>query len=127
MPADGFSIRAAAPRLPRVMNNFVHDMCTGIWFACVSSSSWSWTAARWECPSKLPQCSHRRVWPCSGCWSSSLVGIAVTGADPPALLASARPPPDLLRAKRPALIAKHVAFIVMFGLGTLWAARLAFG
>jgi hypothetical protein len=31
-------------------------------------------------------------------------------------------PPDQVRAKRSALVVKHVAFLVVYGLGTVWAA-----
>ena len=124
MPADGFSY-GGSTALPRVVNNFVHDLCTGMWFACllvlwfVESRS---TGVPVEAAAVLSSASVAVFW----LLAASLAGIAVTGAIR-LVYWRAETPPDMLRAKRPALIAKHVAFLVVFGLGTLWAAQLAFG
>jgi hypothetical protein len=56
---------------------------------------------------------------------ASLVGLTVTG-----ILRlfywRRETPPEFVRQKRRALIAKHIAFLLAYGLGTAWAATLAF-
>lgn len=56
---------------------------------------------------------------------ASLIGIAATGV---ARLFYWRSdtPADQRAAKRTALIVKHLGFVVVYGLGTLWAAAVVF-
>ena len=56
----------------------------------------------------------------------SLVGLTVTGAIR-LFYWRAETPPDELKTKRGALIVKHVAFLLVYGLGTAWAAWMVFG
>ena len=56
----------------------------------------------------------------------SLVGLSVTGAIRLFYWRSDTPP-EQLRTKRGALIVKHVAFLLIYGLGTAWAAWMVFG
>jgi putative copper export protein len=124
MPTDGFSY-GGSTAISRVVNNFVHDLCTGMWFACLLVL---WVVERQsvgvpaEAAAVLSSASVAVFW----LLVLSLAGIAITGAIR-LMYWRAETPADMLRAKRPALIAKHVAFVVVFGLGTLWAAQLAFG
>jgi len=55
----------------------------------------------------------------------SLVGLTVTGAIR-LLYWRADTPPGELKTKRGALVVKHVAFLLIYGLGTLWAALTVF-
>ena len=50
----------------------------------------------------------------------SLLGLIVTGAIR-LFYWRADTPSEQLKAKRGALIAKHVAFVLVYGLGTAWA------
>jgi ABC-type anion transport system duplicated permease subunit len=109
---------------PRIVNNFIHDMSTGTWAACVLVV---WTLA--EQSSKLPGAGsaiavaeHRVFW----LLVISLAGLAVTGA---LRLAYWRDEATqgTIAQKRAALIAKHVGFLLIYGVGTAWAAWMTFG
>jgi cytochrome b subunit of formate dehydrogenase len=56
----------------------------------------------------------------------SLVGLSVTGAIR-LLYWRADTPPEQLRTKRGALVVKHIAFLLVYGLGTAWAVWAVFG
>jgi hypothetical protein len=110
---------------PRIVNNFVHDMSTGTWAACVLViwTLWRETAsASAETAQALALAEQRVFW----LLVAALVGLAVTGA---LRLAYWRDDTteETLAPKRSALIVKHVAFVVIYGLGSLWAAWMAFG
>jgi len=118
---------AAAPQgsaLPRIINNFIHDMSTGTWAACLLVI---WViAARSkgvppEAAAVLAQASATVFW----LLVFSLVGLTITGAIR-ILYWRTDTPPEQLKTKRKALIVKHVAFLVIYGAGTVWAALLAF-
>jgi uncharacterized membrane protein len=124
--ADGGSSSASGrSALPRIVNNFIHDMSTGTWAACmlviwvISSKSQGVPA---EASAVLGDANQLVFW----LLVASLVGLSVTGgirlfywrADTPA---------DQLREKRGALVVKHLAFLLVYGLGTVWAAVTVFG
>ena len=103
----------------RLVNNWVHDFSSGLWGACVlvvyllsarSSASETPSSPHWR--------GRRRL----------LVGAArVTGSDRRYGRGAARrtgAPPrrrTSCAAKRPALIGKHVAYLVIYAGGTAWA------
>jgi hypothetical protein len=111
-------------KLSRVVNNFVHDMSTGTWFACLLVI---WVISRRiagappEAQAVLVDAERAVFW----LLAASLVGLAVTGGlrlfywrqDTPA---------DELAAKRGALLVKHVGFLLVYGLGTVLAGWLVF-
>ena len=119
------AVSGQASALPRIVNNFVHDMSTGTWAACmlviwvISSRS---QGVPPEAAAVLADANTLVFW----LLAVSLVGLTVTGA---ARLFYWRSdtPPEQLKAKRGALIVKHVAFLLVYGLGTLWAALAVFG
>jgi membrane protein YdbS with pleckstrin-like domain len=110
--------------LPRIVNNFVHDMSTGTWAACVLVI---WVIASRsrgvppEAAAVLSDASGAVFW----LLVISLVGLTVTGAIRLFYWRSDTPP-EQLKTKRGALIVKHVAFLLIYGLGTAWAAWMAF-
>jgi membrane protein YdbS with pleckstrin-like domain len=131
MPSDETpapSAPAAAGRrsaLPRIVNNFVHDMSTGTWAACVLVI---WVIASRsqgvppEAAAVLSDANSVVFW----LLVVSLVGLTVTGAVR-LLYWRSETPPDELKTKRGALIVKHVAFLLIYGFGTAWAAWMVFG
>ena len=122
------SVPAAASRrstLPRIVNNFVHDMSTGTWAACVLVI-WVIASRSQGVPSEaaavLSDANTVVFW----LLVISLVGLTVTGAAR-LLYWRSDTPPEQLKTKRGALIVKHVAFLLIYGLGTAWAAWMVFG
>jgi membrane protein YdbS with pleckstrin-like domain len=130
MPSDETpapSAPAASRRgsaLPRIVNNFVHDMSTGTWAACMLVI---WVIASrmqgvpTEAATVLSDANTVVFW----LLVVSLVGLTITGAVR-LLYWRSQTSPEELRTKRGALIVKHVAFLVIYGLGTAWAAWLVF-
>lgn len=102
----------------RIANNFLHDMATGTWAACLAvllvlSSRIDGMPA--EAASALGEAMTLVFWILAG----ALVVLAVTGAL--RLIYWRREgSPDELAAKRKSLIAKHIAFLVIYGGGTVW-------
>lgn len=122
------SAPAAASRgsaLPRIVNNFVHDMSTGTWAACVLVI-WVIASRSQGVPSQaaavLGDATRVVFW----LLVVSLVGLSLTGGIR-LFYWRAETPPDELKTKRGALILKHVAFLLVYGLGTAWAAWMVFG
>ena len=111
--------------LPRIVNNFVHDMSTGTWAACVLVI---WVIASRsqgvppEAAAVLSDANSLVFW----LLVVSLIGLSVTGAIRLFYWRSDTPP-EQLKTKRGALIVKHVAFLLIYGLGTAWAAWMVFG
>jgi len=116
--------RTRPSALPRVVNNFIHDMSTGTWAACMLVI-WVISAQSGGVPPEaaavLAQASQTVFW----LLAVSLMGLAVTGG---IRLRYWRldTPPEQLKAKRGALVVKHVAFLVVYGFGTAWAAFTVF-
>ena len=131
MPSDETPIPGApaavsrSSALPRIVNNFVHDMSTGTWAACVLVI---WVIASRsqgvppEAAAVLSDANSVVFW----LLVISLVGLTVTGAVRLFYWRSDTPP-EQLKTKRGALIVKHVAFLLIYGLGTAWAAWTVFG
>jgi putative copper export protein len=125
MPASDKFAYGGSTALGRIVTNFVHDMSTGIWFACllvlwvISSRS---AGAPAEAAVVLSSASQAVFW----LLVASLVGLTVTGALR-LVYWRAETPPEMRSTKRSALIIKHAAFLVVYGLGTAWAALLVFG
>jgi putative copper export protein len=122
--SDGRFAYGGSTALSRITTNFIHDMSTGTWFACLIVM-WTIDSRSQGVPAEAAavlSAANRNVF-----WLlvASLVGLTVTG-----ILRlfywRRETAPELLRQKRRALIFKHVAFLLVYGLGTLWAATLAF-
>lgn len=116
---DARSGTAGWPAWARVANNWVHDVCTGLWFACVlvvwllvSRAS----GASAEAASVLDQTALTMF----GIALAALFGITVTGALRLAYW-RADTPSEQVASKRPMLIGKHIAFVAVYGAGTVWA------
>jgi membrane protein YdbS with pleckstrin-like domain len=111
--------------LPRIVNNFVHDMSTGTWAACVLVIWVIASRSRGVAPEAAAVLSEANTvvfW----LLVISLVGLTVTGAIR-LLYWRSETSPEELKTKRGALIVKHVAFLLVYGLGTAWAAWMVFG
>jgi hypothetical protein len=111
--------------LPRIVNNFVHDMSTGTWAACllviwvVSSQAKGVPPAA---AAALGDANRVVFW----LLVAALVGLTVTGAIR-LFYWRAEAAPEELKEKRAALIVKHIAFLLIYGVGTAWAAWVVFG
>ena len=102
----------------RVTNNFLHDMATGTWAACLMVL---WVLNR-EIIGMPPQAAgavEEAMWLVFWLLIAALVIVTVTGALR-LFYWRATTIADELVAKRRALIVKHIAFLVIFGGGTVW-------
>ena len=130
MPSDADTTvdpAAGAPSgsaLPRIVNNFIHDMSTGTWAACMLVI-WLIASRSGGVPPQaaavLAEANTAVFW----LLLVSLVGLTVTGGIRLSYW-RADTPPEQRGDKRRALIVKHVAFLVVYGLGTAWAAWTVF-
>ena len=112
------------PAYVRITTNFVHDMSTGTWAACVLVI-WTISAKSGGMPADAARVLHDANLAVFWLLMVALAGLAVTGIMR-LLYWRAETPPDVLREKRTALIVKHVAFLGIYGLGSVWAAFMAF-
>ena len=111
MPAE-----SSAARYARITNDFLHDMATGTWAACL--------LVLWLLSRRVPAMPEDAALALADAMSAvfwlqvaALVVLVVTGAVRLAYWRSHTAAADLA-AKRRALIVKHVAFIVLYGAGT---------
>ena len=111
--------------LPRIVNNFVHDMSTGTWAACVLVI-WVIASRSQGVPPQAATVLGDATLVVFWLLVVSLVGLSLTGGLRLFYWRS-ETPPDELKTKRGALIVKHVAFLLIYGLGTAWAAWMVFG
>lgn len=108
----------------RLINNWSHDVGTGLWAACllviwvlrtkvdaIAASSGGASAV-----SALADVQWTIFW----LLVAALVVIAVTGV-PRLMYWKQDMNPKTMQAARVALIGKHVAFLVIYGGGTWWA------
>lgn len=106
----------------RLANNWAHDVGTGLWAAClvvlvvVSGRRSEFMAASPEAFALLAEVTGVVF----GLLALALVVITVTGAFR-LFYWCAQTPPEEMASKRPALIWKHVAFLVIYAPGTWWA------
>ncbi|MDA3936868.1 MAG: hypothetical protein PF636_08440 [Actinomycetota bacterium] len=102
----------------RIVNNFLHDMATGTWAAC-AMVIWVLSGKTSTMPFDAAQAvesAMRSVW-----WLLivALLVITVTGAFR-LFYWRGQTPDDERAAKRRALVIKHVAFLVIYGGGSVW-------
>lgn len=102
----------------RITNNFLHDMATGTWAACLAvllvlRSRLGGMPA--EAAAAVGDAMMLVFWLLVG----ALVVVTVTGVVRLVYWRAESAPADLA-AKRKALIVKHVAFLVIYGGGTVW-------
>ncbi|MCL4553774.1 MAG: hypothetical protein M1565_01365 [Actinobacteria bacterium] len=103
----------------RVTNNFLHDMATGTWAACVLVL---WVLDR-EAVGIPQEAQAALASAAEVVWILLLVAlvvVTVTGI-PRIFYWRATTPREELAAKRRALIIKHIAFLVIYGGGSWWA------
>ncbi|HEY5547998.1 MAG TPA: hypothetical protein VIL17_00205 [Coriobacteriia bacterium] len=131
MPSDETPIPGApaavsrSSALPRIVNNFVHDMSTGTWAACVLVI-WVIASRSQGVPPQAAVVLRDATSVVFWLLVVSLVGLSLTGGIR-LFYWRAETPPDELKTKRGALIFKHIAFLLVYGLGTAWAAWVVFG
>jgi putative copper export protein len=102
----------------RITNNFLHDMATGTWAACLAVLvllSSRLVGMPEAAAAALGDAMALVFWLLVG----ALVVLAITGAVRLVYWRRESAPAELA-AKRSALIAKHVAFLVVYGGGTVW-------
>lgn len=106
----------------RITNNFAHDMATGTWAACLAVLA---VLARRlvGMPAEAAAALGDAMWLVFWLLVGALVMLTLTGALR-LLYWRAEAMPEELTAKRRALIVKHVAFLVVYGGGTLWGRLL---
>jgi hypothetical protein len=106
-----------------IVNDFIHDMSTGLWAASLLVI---WVLSRRAASASAEVAEALRAAEQAVFWLlvAALIGLAVTGAVRLAYWRRATPPAALAE-KRALLAAKHVAFFVVYGLGTVWAYWMA--
>lgn len=106
----------------RVTNNFLHDMATGTWAACVLVL---WVLARQAAgahpgvAAALGEASALVFW----MLLAALLALTVTGGLRIFYWRTTTSAEEIT-AKRRALVVKHVAFLVIYGGGSWWAFTL---
>jgi hypothetical protein len=108
----------------RIVTNFIHDLSTGVWFACVLVI-WVIGARTTGAPPEATAVLYEAMGTVFWLLVASLVGIAVTGGLR-LLYWRKDTAPELVARKRRALIAKHAAFLLVYGAGTVLAAMTVF-
>jgi hypothetical protein len=108
----------------RIVNNWLHDVGTGLWAACLLAIA---VVGRKAIAAGFPvqaAVALRDVqWLLFWLMVAALVDIALTGGLRLAYWRKETTPAEM-PSKRPALIGKHVAFLLIYGGGTAWALHL---
>ena len=102
----------------RIVNNFLHDMATGTWAACLAVLlllSGRLTGMPAEAAAALGDAMTLVFWLLVG----ALVVVSATGGIRLAYWRQ-QTAPEELAAKRRALVIKHIAFFAVYGGGTVW-------
>lgn len=109
----------------RIVNNFLHDMATGTWAACLLVL----VVLRGRAAGADPE-----VVAALGAAGAAVFRLAVGAVATVAVTGGIRlgywrreARPEELVAKRRALVLKHVAFLLVYGPGTVWAWTLVAG
>lgn len=107
----------------RLLNNWAHDVGSGLWAACVFVI-WMLRGRMYELATTAGPAFATAMlgvmWSIFWVLVGALVVIAFTGVIR-LLYWRRETPPELMPAKRPALVGKHVAFLVIYGGGSVWA------
>lgn len=111
-------------RVLQIVVGFAHDFAAGIWAATVLGVWWlERVPAGGEVRTLLDALERQFFWIGVGC-----VGIVLaTGAGRTFTYVDNHYGPDAERARRRALVLKHIVLFAIFGAGTFWQHRLAFG
>jgi hypothetical protein len=107
----------------RLTNNWLHDVGTGLWAAgllVIWVLDTRKDALAVQAGSAFADAMLGVEWLVFWLLVAALVDIAVTGALRLVYWRS-QTPAEEMPAKRPALIGKHIAFLVVYGGGTLWS------
>ena len=102
----------------RITNNFLHDMATGTWAACLMVLvvlNRQLVGMPEAAAAAVGDAMQLVFWLLIG----ALVVVTVTGALRLVYWRATTPPTELAE-KRRALIIKHVAFLVVYGGGSVW-------
>ena len=101
-----------------ITNNFLHDMATGTWAACLLVI----VLLHGRYAFVLPQAaSALREAAAAVFWLGIIALVAINGTGAVRLFYWRKQcPAEQLREKRRALIVKHIAFTVVYGGGTFW-------
>lgn len=103
----------------RIVNSWIHDFASGTWAACVLVM-WVLAARVPGLPTAAGVAIVDAVRLLFGLLLASLVVILATGGIRLRYWRS-QGTPDELPQRRRALLAKHVAYFVVYGAGTVWA------
>lgn len=109
----------SAKRYLAITNNFLHDMATGTWAACLLVLV-VLSARLPGLPDAAAVVIHAAMWSVFWLLAAALIVLTATGAARLVYWRRESSPEELV-AKRRALIVKHIAFIVIYGAGTAWA------
>jgi len=102
----------------RIVNNFLHDMATGLWIASLAVIVI--LAGRLDAmPAEAAVALGDAMWVVFWLMIAGLVVVTVTGALR-LVYWRAETVPEEMAEKRTSLIVKHVAFFVIYGGGSIW-------
>lgn len=107
-----------------VVNGFVHDFAAGIWLAAIVTIAWLHAAHQAE-PSTS---SVLNILECRLFWSSVAAALLImaTGAGRTFTYVDNWYGEDAERARRKALVVKHVVLFSAYALGYLWVWKKVF-
>jgi putative copper export protein len=108
---------------PRIFNDFMHDLATGTWAACVLVL-WVLAGRRTGMPAEAAAAVLQAAWDLFLIALAALAVIGVTGGFRLRYWRKRTSSAEVPQ-KRRALLVKHAAFVVVFGAGTVWAWTMA--
>lgn len=112
----------SAARFARIVNDFAHDMATGMWAACLLVI-WVLSTRTTGVPPEAAEAISSAMGAAFLLLLAALTVLVGTGAARLSYWRRDTPTADVA-AKRTALVVKHVTFLALYGAGTLAAASL---
>jgi hypothetical protein len=108
-----------------IVNNFLHDMATGTWAACVLVI-WRLAGRRTGMPPEAATALGEAMYAVFWLAVAALVTVSATGGIRLAYWRRQAAPDEIVQRRR-ALLVKHVAFLLVYGAGTFWLWTLVRG
>jgi hypothetical protein len=101
-----------------IVNDFMHDLGTGVWAACLLVA-WVLRGQMSGMPAEAAAAIQSTLWLLWWLAIGALVVIGGTGGARLRYWRRESDPADI-EPKRRSLLVKHVVFLVVYGIGTLW-------
>ena len=102
----------------RIINNFLHDMATGTWAACVLVICILRVQAR-GVPVEAARVLGNAAWAVFWLMIGALAALMITGGLRLRYWRQERSAEELAAA-RPLVLIKHIVFLLVYGAGSVW-------